>query len=922
MMTAPLSRVLGFLNKQISARVAGLTDRGQELAQPNMFEALEGRQMMSGGSIIDDGFGTMDIVSTKSLFFTPTSKLVVTNANGNVVTFTLTGKGQGELKVSDTGAFEGVYLTGTTIATSMNVTVSGTKDGGTVAIGEIQVAAGAMNAINAAKLNLEGTLEVSASITTVTLNDVTHGTLNIFKGNTVAGPTVKLGNVEETSLTVATGMLAGLEVGSWKDLDETADVIIAAGVGRVVSRGDFGADLMLTSNPTATQATLGSVSVTGAVDGAQWKMAGFAGAISVGSATGLSITASKIASLTATTKNGFTELSVTAGQLGTFVSRGDVEVVKLKINSDGTPSPLNFQAIAGISVVGNADNLIITSTDTNSNVGAITITGNVTDFHGDISGGLANLTATNVEGLFIDAGAVGTLGIRGSAAAVDVTAAKITTISILGNLTDADLEFDSDSTKVFQALGSMRVVGTTTDLDITSTNSFGNFGSLSLVNSLDSGNWEIAGNVTLITTNGTLGNLDYTGKTATSITVGSLNKVSMDLLSLGTFKASFVVTELDLLLNTGRPAQAKAFKALGSFTSTGKADHLTILGAGANSNFGAFTFTQGLSNASIKLNGDGATFTSPGITSVVLEAGKMTTVTLKGDVTTSSFKNTSLTSVTVTGKVIGLGLDVNAAGSTNKAFSALGTVTINGDASDFQVSGTGAYSNVGSITITGDLLGGVFNVNGNMTKLTSKSFDKTTTGSIAGTLGTFNTTGVLSVFGGNYSIGGGISKLTAAASYEASVSAKGNIGPVTINTTMNKGVIRTTGSIGVVNIGFMNESTILSGFRADAALPEGLPVDSADFINPLATIGTVTIKIIGFPPAPSFIRSVIAGARLGLVSLKKVSTDGAEGGGDANFGIAASKSITNVIGVGLPPLQNLTGTGIKYQDGHFVVRIV
>jgi hypothetical protein len=901
MMTAPLSRVLGFLNKKTSARLAGLTDGGPEMAAPMMFESLEGRQMMS------------------TIVFTPGHNQTVTNANGNVVVFSLTGKGQGELTVSDKGVFESVKLSATTAASALNVTVTGKADSGTVKIGAIQVAAGAMSAINAGKMDLEGALTVDATITTVTLNNVTGGTLSLFKGNTVAGPTLKLGNVTDTSLNV-TGVLAGLEVNSWLDMGGEDDTIKAVAIGRVVSRGDFDANMLLTTNPTATQPTLGSVSVVGEVEGAKWSMTGAMGAVSVGSAVGLTIEASKIASLAAT-KSGFIETVVTAGQLGSFVSRGNVDLVNLRINMDGTPSPVNFVAIGGISIVGNANHLSISSKDANSNIGAINVSGNISNFHGVMTGNLTSLAATNVDGMVIDAGSIGSLGIRGSGKDFSITTSKISAFTVLGDLTGADLAFDSTASKVFQAMGALRVVGTTSNLDIDSVNAFGNFGSLTLVNSLDSGNWVIGGNVALISTNGTLGNLIYTGKTVTTITVGSLNTVAMDLLSVGTFKASFVVTHFDLTLNTGWPAQTAAFRALGSFTSTGKADHLTIIAAGANSNFGAFTFTQGVSDASIKLNGNGSTFTSPGITSVTLEAGKMTTVTLKGDVIDSSFKNTALTSVAVTGNVSGLTLNLNAAGAVSKANSALATVTISGSADQLNIIGSGANSNVGSVTVTGEVTDSKFNINGNMTKLTAKGFDEDTVGSIAGTMGTFNTTGILSMFDGTYTIGGGITKLSSAAAFSASVAAGGNIGPVTINTTMNMGVIRTTGSIGAVNIGFMQDSTILSGFRADAELPVGLPTSSADFINPLATIGTITIKIIGFPPAPSFIRSVIAGARLGLVSLKKVSTEGLIGG-DATFGIAASKSINNVIGVGLPPLLNLSGTGVKYQDGKFVVKIV
>ncbi len=901
MMTPSFSQVLDRIGKSAKTRLAGLLDRPSREAQ--LFEPLEGRQMLS--VVVDHEF-------------TPGMVLTQTATNGNVVTFALTGKGVGILHTVD-GVFSSVSLSGTTAASSLTVTVKGGAELGTVGIGSITVAAGAINAINATKVNLLGDLTVDATSNTITLNDVTGSDITLNKGNTVAGPNIKLGTVTDSSITID-GALASVDVASWDDTDGTDDAINAKSIGKVSSRGKFNVSLTLSGNAVATQPTLGSASIAGEIYGAKWQAAGFIGAISAGFIFNVDINATKVASITAT-KSGSVELVVTAGQLGSFVSRGGADVVKLRINQDGTPSPVNFQAIGSISVTGDATNLSITSTDTNSNIGAVTVTGSNTNFHASVAGNFASYTGKSVGDFNVNAGAMGSFVLQGDGESVSITASKVSNVSIGGSLTNADFVFESKATAVFQANSSFKVTGTTVGLDITSENAFGNFGTINLVNSLTAGNWIIAGNVSSITTIGTLGDLNFEGKTVASITVGSLNNVDMDLLSLGRFAASFVVSDFKLTLNTGWATQAKSFRALGSFTSTGKADHLTITASGANSNFGAFTFTQGVTDSAITLNGDGTTFSSPGISSVHVTAGKLQTITLKGDVTTSSFKATSMAQVSVTGAVSGLSLTVNEAGSTNKGNMALTGLTITGSAASLNVTGTGIYSNMGPISIAGDVTKSNFNINGNVTKLTAKSYDAESTGHISGNLGVFSTTGILSVFGGNYTVGGKITTLTSASTFSATVSAKDNIGPVNIGTTMNGGVIRTTGSIGTVNIGFMTDSMILSGYAFEAALPTGLPDNNTAFTNPLATMGTVTIKIIGFPPAPSFIRSVIAGVKLGLVSLKRVDTAGAEDS-DTNFGISASKSVQSVVGVGLPPLNNLMGTGIKYQDGHFVVKIV
>jgi hypothetical protein len=918
MMTEQFQRVLSRLAKNTFDRLAALPDR--LASKPQFFEPLEARQMMSS---VDPGYALA--LGVQVFTFSPGKNLELTSSTGNKVVFSLTGKGQGEVRVVD-GVFDKVSLTGTTTASSMNVAVTGSADGGTVSLNQLTVAEGAINAINAGKVKILDSVDVAASITSVVLGDISSAKIGLNKGNSAAGPSLKLGNVVDSSITI-TGVLAAVNVTSWKDTDETDDLIKAGVLTRASSQGDFQASISLTGNATATQNTLGSIAIVGNVQGVSWNVVGLVGAISFAGATDLDITAGKIGTINAT-KSGMTNVNVTADQLSTLVSRGDANNVHLKINSNGTALPVNAKAISGVSVTGNASNLSILSTDGNSNMGSIAVSGNITDLSVQITGDFAGLSAMNVKSATIDALSMSSLSLRGSGDGISITAGRLTNTSVQGDLLNSQLVIDSDATKNFQAVSNFKVVGTTKSLNITSNNQFGNFGTLNLVNSLAGGLWVIAGNMSTLTTMGTLGGLDFHGKSVTNITVGSVNGMDANLLSLGKFSASFVVSDLHLTLNTSRPAQAKGFRALGSFTSTGKADHVVITALGENSNFGAFTFTQGVTDSDIQLNGDGTTFTSPGITGVHFSADKLSTVTLKGAVEDSSFASTtSIQSITVTGNVNGLGVLVNINGSTNKAFSALGSLAVTGNASLVQISGPGANSNAGAITFTGTVSTSKFDINGNVSKLTSKSFAADVSGKIGGNLTTFNTTG-LSEFSGNYIIGGGVGKLTAIGSFSAHVTAHGNIGPVAIGTEMFSALIRTTGSIGVFNVGLMKDSMILSGYRADAPLPEGIPMVATDFNNPQATMGNLTIKFIGIGGAASFINSVVAGVRLGTVSLRlinpqaPVTVDGEEEIVGPDFGIAASKYIFKVTGVGLPPLNNLSGSGVKYHDQQFVVKIV
>jgi uncharacterized repeat protein (TIGR03803 family) len=255
--------------------------------------------------------------------------LSFTDADGTPVTLTLTGPGLGVLTPTDSGYT--IAVTGTTTASSLQISTAKAKGGGddgrftlsglTVGNPADNTDHTAINAVSAATTDLAGDVAITGPATSLTFGDVTGAALSV--GAPASGPapllSVSLGRVTNAALTSAIGLKA-LSAIDWRDTDPgtTPDVVSApflatltaagrkAGKAGPAVAGDFQASLALTAATGATAAapTLGSASVAGSVSAGTWTVAGAVDKVTLGGAAATSALKLAAVSLSALTVKG------------------------------------------------------------------------------------------------------------------------------------------------------------------------------------------------------------------------------------------------------------------------------------------------------------------------------------------------------------------------------------------------------------------------------------------------------------------------------------------------------------------------------------------------------------------------------------------------------------------------------------------
>ncbi len=244
-------------------------------------------------------------------------KLILQQANGNLVTFAVT-KGNAVITVDpDTGAMD-LNITGA--GASITITSKNTTPGGSnqvvfskVTVNGVvqQFAAASLAAAAVPPLSsfiaktaiLTGTFDAPAGLKALTVAGADGATINIgAAADPKAAIAVTMGKVKNTSLN-SQMPLKGITAVNWLDDDATADVITApslaslkiAGDKKTLTPGDFQAGLTLTG-AAGVITTLGTVSVAGSLGSGDaqnpdvWSVTGAIKGITGGATNGLSLT--------------------------------------------------------------------------------------------------------------------------------------------------------------------------------------------------------------------------------------------------------------------------------------------------------------------------------------------------------------------------------------------------------------------------------------------------------------------------------------------------------------------------------------------------------------------------------------------------------------------------------------------------------
>ncbi|HET6429034.1 MAG TPA: CARDB domain-containing protein [Phycisphaerae bacterium] len=208
------------------------------------------------------------------------------------VTFSLTGGGTAEIIGGDN--FDQILITGATPGTVLKISTPG---GMVTSIGDI-IVQGSAKAIDGRTVLLRGNVTVTGTLGALTLMEVAdHHLITIgapAPGDTKTALTIKLGPVSDTSIHSGTP-IKSLTVTEWLDDGGTIDEIIAPWIGKIASKGakanakkgitasagDFEAGLTLDPAGFAPKATLGSASIVGNLQGAEWDIIGQVGKVAV-----------------------------------------------------------------------------------------------------------------------------------------------------------------------------------------------------------------------------------------------------------------------------------------------------------------------------------------------------------------------------------------------------------------------------------------------------------------------------------------------------------------------------------------------------------------------------------------------------------------------------------------------------------------
>lgn len=298
--------------------------------------------------------------------------MVLEDAEGTLVAFSMTGAGTGSVSVDSQGRYA-VTTNSTGNVSDVNITTSGGD--GTVDLSAVTIN-GSLRAFSAASARLVGTFNPGTSISTVTLGNVIDaGTLTI-PGTSVT-PTLVLGDVRNFSISSAVG-ITSITAKSWVNTDSTADTISAPYLdvltvrGATTGTGNFNANLRLSGGAATGQTqTLRTATVGGKINGGSWVINGPGGTITA-NATTAAWSATFLNRLVSVTTTLTLRGTITAGRIGTITSGWDVLGAKVLagtfLGQDGVLGGVG--ADADSFGVGRIDRFLVTRNVANTIVGA------------------------------------------------------------------------------------------------------------------------------------------------------------------------------------------------------------------------------------------------------------------------------------------------------------------------------------------------------------------------------------------------------------------------------------------------------------------------------------------------------------------------------------------------------------------------
>ncbi len=210
--------------------------------------------------------------------------LTYTEADGDIVSFTVKGAGLGTLALQ-AGQADGradIALSETTRKTRVQLRVIGGTGNGEVELGSVTASA-SLSVLDFRKANVHGNLSFAGGVGTVSLGDVDGPSVLSLGAQVGRGTKLTFGRVEDLSIN-SQARIDSLTAVEWLDTDSQTDLLLAPSLkklaitGATGVRGDFEADLAVNS-PTGK---LSSMRVAGFVNDSEIRILGNVGNVTLG----------------------------------------------------------------------------------------------------------------------------------------------------------------------------------------------------------------------------------------------------------------------------------------------------------------------------------------------------------------------------------------------------------------------------------------------------------------------------------------------------------------------------------------------------------------------------------------------------------------------------------------------------------------
>jgi hypothetical protein len=253
-------------------------------------------------------------------------KLVVPDADGNMVTFSMSGQGVGN--VLGGSNFTEIALTGTGSHSAVKIA---TKAGIFTHVTDI-TSTNTLASINAPRTNLLGDVTINGTVNSIRMADVAdQHTITIGAPVLPNGTTsLKFNHVDDLTL-VSQTPIRSLRVIDWHDTDGTQDVIQTPWIGNLKVAGDFQANIIATDANNGI--SLASMNVTGIAE-TDMALAGGVRTIRVGGWNGGSLDATFAGSFMVGTDMQNARLTLTGMGLAANQSAlGTLKVVNRMVGS-------------------------------------------------------------------------------------------------------------------------------------------------------------------------------------------------------------------------------------------------------------------------------------------------------------------------------------------------------------------------------------------------------------------------------------------------------------------------------------------------------------------------------------------------------------------------------------------------------------